>query len=207
MGLSHHSLGHPGNLHHFGFGTGSTYGVRHKKSYHSGGYKRLDSDHVGPDTTNQPELDEPTQLELGLNHLKHRKYQPAASALLQAVLAEPNAGIRKLALGDALFAGADYDYAAYAIRRGIDRIGDVEKTLAHRKDYFSSPAELDRLVYKLRHHLKEHSHNSDAHFLLGYYEYVGGHWKKANQSFQRALEIDSDDLHAARLEDLASEHS
>ena len=198
---------HRGHRHHFGFGTGLTSGARQKNSYHNGRDEPIDSDYIEPDATNQPQLNEPTPLKTGLGYLKHREYQRAAKTLLQAVLAEPNAGIPKLALGDALFAGGDYDYAADAIRRGIDRIGDVEEALTDRKDYFKGPAELNRLMYKLRRSLKEDSQNSDSHFLLGYYEYVAGHAKAANQSFQRALEIDSDDLHAARLGDLASEHS
>ena len=77
LGLSHRSLGHQGNLHHFGFVTGLTYGARYKKSYHNGRDKPIDSDHVEPDTTNQPELDAPTPLKSGLSYLKHRKYQRA----------------------------------------------------------------------------------------------------------------------------------
>ena len=41
-----------------------------------------------------------------------------------------------------LFASGDYVYAAHAIRRGIDRIGDLTKALASRKELFPRVREL-----------------------------------------------------------------
>ncbi|MFQ5422943.1 MAG: tetratricopeptide repeat protein [Phycisphaerae bacterium] len=145
-------------------------------------------------------------MEAGLTLLKQGAYQRATDVLLQAVLADPEAGLPKLAFADALFATDDYDYAAYAVRRGIDRVSDIAVVLADRRSLFRDDKELDRLAYRLRHFVQRHRTSADAHFLLGYYHLVMDQPEEARKSFDAALDLDSHDRHALVLRDLAKAH-
>jgi len=168
------------------------------------------------DATTRPRRERPTgverdgrggsAMEKGLTLLKQGAYQRATDVLLQAVLSDPEAGLPKLAFADALFATGDYDYAAYAVRRGIDRVSDIAVVLADRRSLFRDDKELDRLVYRLRHHVQRHSRSTDAHFLLGYYHLIMGRPEDARRSFDTALDLDSHDRHALVLRDLAKGH-
>ena len=118
------------------------------------------------------------------------------------IVADPEAGLPKLALGDAVAGQGDYDYAAYAIRRGLDRVNDLARALESRRNLFSNQAELERLIYSLRNHVRQNPASGDARFLLGYYHHVAGQHDHATRSFDQALTIDPGDRHAALLRDL-----
>jgi len=127
--------------------------------------------------------------------------------LLQAVLADPEAGMPKLAFGDALFATGDYCYAVYAIHRGIARVPDLEQALADRQNLFSGADDLQRLIYKLHDFVKQNPSNSNAHFLWGYYLYVSGQFKDAVSALNTARQLEQRDPRIDKLLALAEVHA
>ncbi|MHC4445120.1 MAG: tetratricopeptide repeat protein [Planctomycetota bacterium] len=145
-------------------------------------------------------------LNTGLHYFKNRDYPRASKTLEQAVLAEPHAGVPKLAFGDALFASGNYDYAAYALQRGIARINNLPFILAHRQNLFSNPHELERLKYKLHHYAQQNPSNENANFLLGYYNCVTGRYADADRYLNKALKINKDNHAAAQLRNLVRNH-
>lgn len=139
---------------------------------------------------------------MGRQFMKQRAYKRATDAFLAAVLAEPEAGLPKLLLSHALFAAEDYDYAAYAIRRAIDRIDDLNAVTPALTDLYQDAKEFDRLLYKLHHQVMRHPIEADGYFLLGYFSAFGGNDKAAIDALDRTLRRNPDDTHAARLRDL-----
>jgi len=142
-------------------------------------------------------------LRMGRRFMKQRSYDRATDAFLAAVLAEPEAGLPKLLFAHALFAAEDYDYAAYAIRRAMDRIDDLNAFSPTLTDLYQESKEFDRLLYKLHHQVERHPIEADGYFILGYFSAFGGDDNAAIDAFDRTLRRSPDDSHAARLRNLA----
>lgn len=146
-------------------------------------------------------------LRLGRQFMKQQAYDRAVEALMAAVLAEPDAGLPKLLLGHALFAAGDYAYAAYAVRRAMDRIDDLGAVTPAVADLYSDAKELDRLLYRLHKNVDTHPIEADGYFLLGYFSLYSGDHKAAADALDRALRRAPGDRHAARLRDrLPAQH-
>ena len=135
--------------------------------------------------------------------MKDREYKRATDTFMEAVLTAPDAGFPKLLFGHALFAAGDYDYAGYAIGRAIDRIDDLDAVSPGVDDLYRDADEFERLVYKLRDHVRRHNLDADAHFLLGYFRYFAGDYESAVRSFDQALRLNRVHRHATALRKLA----
>jgi len=155
-----------------------------------------DEDRQAADRAEHADSDSVT---VGLRLLKQRQYRRAADTLLGAVLANPEAGRPKLAFADALFGAGDFDYAAYAVRRGLDRVPDIRAAVAEQRDHFADVAELDRLIYKLHDHGRRNPKDGDGHLLAGFYLMTVGRQREAIESFDRAIKADPADRHASSL--------
>lgn len=141
----------------------------------------------------------------GLQEMRSGQYDRAVDRLLQAVLADPEAGRPKLLFAHALFAVGDYGYAVYALRRALDRIDDLAAVEYGVDDLYHNAEEFDRLLYQLRGHAKKNPSDVDVHLLLGYLQHLSGQFNPAIRSLNRALELKMGDRHATALRKLARE--
>ena len=120
------------------------------------------------------------------------------------MLTEPQNGGRKLNYGVALFAIGDYDYAAYAIRRGLDRVAEWGGDAMDPKILYGEQGGFDRHLGALRDYASGHKDDNAAHFVLGYMLWASGQYKDARPVLDDALKIDPDDGHIKKLHDLAT---
>ncbi|MEE8170246.1 MAG: tetratricopeptide repeat protein [Phycisphaerae bacterium] len=140
-----------------------------------------------------------SELSEGARLMKSRDYETAADVFFQAVLAEPSAGLPKLLFGHALCALGDYDYAAYVIRRAVDRLDDPVPADWSVDVLYADANEFERQIYKLHHHTQRHEADADAHFLLGYFRFFAGRPAEAARSLDHAIRLNASDRHASAL--------
>ena len=174
-GIAHHGDGHDSvgrhlPLHAGGLGHSTIQVATPYYGGHTGGARQV----IYAQSYSEPEQSVPyrspdgSYLEQGRQHLTEHDYNRAVDTLLQAVLQQPEAGLPKLLFGHALAAAGDYGYATYAIRRGLARIrGPVPFTGA---GLYGDAAEFDRVLYKVKHDAERKPADTDARFLLGYFE-------------------------------------
>ncbi len=202
-GLRRHHGGHHGGGRHLGFGHHVDASVVYRPTIH-------ESDHL---YRRNYQSSDPTQqradhgFTAGKRYFKQGKYSLAVEAFQQAVLAAPRDGVPKFYFGLAHFSAGDYEYAAYAIRRGMDRVPSWGKNEMDPRYLYGKSADLDRHLAALTAHVERDPANGDARFLLGYMLYFTGQYAPALEQFDLAMQIGAGDRHAAELRQLAIERT
>ncbi|MEQ8767974.1 MAG: hypothetical protein RL885_28990 [Planctomycetota bacterium] len=135
------------------------------------------------------------------------EYRRAQTGYRKAGLYRPRDWSLKLDLAHALLAEGDYDYAAYAVRRGLDLHPEPVGLQADLREVFASEERFKEVGDRLERFVVEHPLNRDGHFCLAYYRMFSGDEDGARESFHRVLEIQPKDRYARLLgERLAIDH-
>lgn len=235
LDLGHHGRHHAGSDRHLSLeyrnghhGGSRHHGLRRHRSGHHGdsGHRSDLGHHVDASVVYRPTIHESDHLfdrnyqssgstqqradhglTTGKRYFKQGGYSLAVESFQRAVLAAPQDGVPKLYFGLAHFAVGDYEYAAYAIRRGMDRVPSRGKDAMDPRHLYGKSADLDRHLAALHAQVERDPANGDAHFLLGYMLYHAGHYSPALEQFDLAPQSDLKDRQAARLRRRAIERT
>ena len=147
--------------------------------------------------TVRPDAD--TAMREGAALFAAREFAKAAARFRRAIPLDPDNGLPRLQHAHALFALADYEGAAYDLRRGTDLLPvwiDSGNDLA---SLYSSAQDLSDHVASLRAHLRQEASDADAWLVLSYVQLFTGHHDDAAASVSRLLELDPRGALGARL--------
>ena len=104
--------------------------------------------------------------------------------------------ISHFAYGHTLFALGRYAEAAASIREGMARYPDWGKVSMNRRSVYRDPTEFDQRLSHLKAWVEAHPEETDVWFLLGYYYYFTQQPQRAQETFQRVVELDPHDRQA-----------
>ncbi len=144
-------------------------------------------------------------LRLGDWYFRQGRFAEAAESYTRALAYAPDDGSIHFVIADALFATADYHYAAFMIRKALDFDPDLAKADADKRAFYDDPSLFDAQLAALQKYCGEKPYDAAAHLVLGYNLRFSGRSLEAAASFRRVLEIAPGDSAArAFLEALAA---
>jgi hypothetical protein len=105
-------------------------------------------------------------LTLGDRAFRDGRYSDAAQFYAKAVEYSPNEGVLHLVLADALFATADYHYAAYSLRRALELDPALAGAVVDKHEFYADPADFDRHLAAAETFVANNPTDSDARLIL-----------------------------------------
>ncbi|MBI5852668.1 MAG: tetratricopeptide repeat protein [Planctomycetes bacterium] len=143
-------------------------------------------------------------LRLGDWYFKQARFDEAAESYMRALAYAPDDGSIHFVIADALFATADYHYAAYMIRKGIEFDAGLVHADADKRAFYGDGKVFDAQVAALEKYCADKPYDAAAQLVLAYNLRFSGRSPEALTSFRRVLEIAPGDPAArAFLEALA----
>lgn len=144
-------------------------------------------------------------LDLGDFYFREMRYDDAAEAYLRALTYTPDDGSIHFVAADALFASADYHYAAYMIRKGLELDPGLAEIDADKRLFYDDPATFEGQVDVLRAYIEQKPFDAAARLVLAYNLRYSGRHAEAIEVLQKVLEIEPGQMAAiVLLEALAS---
>ncbi|HET6204721.1 MAG TPA: tetratricopeptide repeat protein [Planctomycetota bacterium] len=116
------------------------------------------------------------------------RYDRAVEHYLRATEYAPEQGSLWFMLSDALFAIGDYHFAAYAIRKGVEKDPTLVESRANKREFYGNPADFEAHILQLGKFLADHGNDGDAWLVLAYNQFFTGAIAEAKGSFQKAKE-------------------
>jgi tetratricopeptide (TPR) repeat protein len=105
-------------------------------------------------------------LTLGDRAFRDGRYSDAVQFYAKAVEYSPNEGVLHLVLADALFATADYRYAAYSLRRALELDPALAGAVVDKHEFYADPADFDRHLAEAETFVANNPADSDARLVL-----------------------------------------
>lgn len=93
------------------------------------------------------------------------------------------------ALADALFAAGDYNYAAYAVRKGIVLDPSLAENPLDKRAFYVEPARFLEQMARLEEHLARHPRDGDAWLVLAYNRLFSGDPAGARELFEKVADL------------------
>lgn len=141
---------------------------------------------------------EPDSMEaLALKHVRlgdyyfgQGRYEEAAESYVRALTYAPEDGALHFVLADALFAQADYHYAAYMLGKGLALDPGLVDALADKREFYGDAGDFERQMAELDAYLADKPYDAAAWLMKGYNLRFSGRSTEALPAFQRVLEIE-----------------
>jgi len=105
-------------------------------------------------------------LTLGDRAFREGRFSDAAQFYAKAVEYAPTEGVMHLVLADALFATADYHYAAYALRRAFELSPSLALAIVDKHEFYADPADFDRHLAAAETFVANNPDDADARLVL-----------------------------------------
>lgn len=132
-------------------------------------------------------------LRLGDDHFRRGEFDRAAEEYKLAVLEDPDSGVARYALADALFALGDYHFAAYSLRKAIERQPDWLGRKFLKREFYEDPSLFDAHMTAVRAWLEMHPFDEAALFVLAYNLFRDDQAGEAEKVLARLQDIREDD--------------
>ncbi|MGA0059219.1 MAG: tetratricopeptide repeat protein [Planctomycetota bacterium] len=181
---------------YFGYGTALAF----DSGYTDWSYVPATTDIVVVDATPAAEPAEPApdslealalkHVRLGDYYFKQGRYEEAAESYVRALTYAPEDGALHFVLADALFAQADYHYAAYMLGKGLALDPGLVDALADKRTFYGDAGDFERQMAELDTYLADKPYDAAAWLMKGYNLRFSGRSTEALPAFQRVLEIE-----------------
>ncbi len=130
------------------------------------------------------------QVSLGDEAFRDERYDDAVDAYLRAIMCVPDDATTYLVLADALFATADYHYAAYTIQKALRLDPTLAKAGTDKRTFYRDQKTFDAQLQRLRDYLAERPYDAAAHFVLGYNLVFSGRAAEVAAEFETVTSIE-----------------
>jgi hypothetical protein len=137
-------------------------------------------------------------VDLGDYYFREGRYRDAADAYVRARSLAPEDATVHLVLADAVFACADYHFAAYLINEALRLDPGLAFVEADKRLLYGKLEDFERQMQTLIRYIDEKSYDAMAHLVLGYNLKFSEMPQEARKAFERVLEIDPEN-EAAKL--------
>ncbi len=138
---------------------------------------------------------------------KQSDFTAAAVRFKAATEVDPTHPMAHFAYGHTLFALGRYAEAAASIREGTSLYPNWGKVRMNHRSFYRDPAAFDERLSRLEGWVEAHPEETDVRFLLGYSYYFTQQPQRAQETFQRVVELDPRDREAQYFLTLLSDVS
>ena len=125
-------------------------------------------------------------LELGDTAFSELRFADAVHFYARAIEFDPDRGMLHLVLADALFATADYHYAAFSIRKALQLEPELVAAPVDKHQFYADPLEFDRQLAALELFYETHPSDADARLVLALNQLFGGRPEAAMKLLESA---------------------
>lgn len=129
-------------------------------------------------------------LDLGDFYFREMRYDDAAEAYVRALSYTPEDGSIHFVAADALFASADYHYAAYMIRKGLELDPGLAELDADKRLFYEDPATFEGQMEVLSAYIAEKPFDAAARLVMAYNLRYSGRRAEAIPALEKVLEIE-----------------
>jgi tetratricopeptide (TPR) repeat protein len=126
-------------------------------------------------------------------------FSGSIAAFTEAIEANPDDGLLRLARAQAHIAAGDYDAAGADIDEGMRMIPDWPAVQINMADLYSDPDSFAGHLKRLKGWVKKHPKDATARFVLGYVHYFLQEYDRAKSEFVHVLSLEPDHTQATLL--------